>query len=66
MVFDQIWNYFTYIFRLFKIDRTPEYIKNQYIQNLVNNFDNDSDEEIGYIEFNETKMKTYEFVIIRD
>ena len=66
MMFDQIWNYFTYIFRLFKIDRRPEYIKNQSIQNLINNFDNDSDEEMGYIEFNDSKMKHYEFVIIRD
>jgi hypothetical protein len=65
MMFDQIWNYFTYIFRLFKIDRRPEYIKNQSIQTLVYNFDED-DEEIGYIEFEETKMKHYEFVIIRD
>lgn len=64
MTFCQIWNYFTYIFRLFKIDRRPEYIKKQSIQTLVDNFDDD--EEVGYIEFNETKMKTYEFVIIRD
>jgi hypothetical protein len=65
MTFDQIWNYFTYIFRLFKTDRTPEYLKNQSIQTLVYNFDED-DEEVCYIEFNDSKMKQYEFVIIRD
>lgn len=54
MTFDSIWNFITYIFRIFKEDRRPEYIKAQ------------SDDELEYIEINELQREPYTFVIIRD
>ncbi len=53
MTFDSIWNFFTYIFRIFNKDRRPEYIKAQ-------------DDELECIEINETQREPYTFVIIRN
>jgi hypothetical protein len=46
MNFTNIWNLFTYFFRIFKTDRRPE-----YITNLSN------DDELDYFEINEIQKE---------
>jgi hypothetical protein len=55
MNFNNIWNFFTYIFRIFKTERRPEYI-----------CDLSSDDELEYFEINEKQKDPYKFVMIRD
>ncbi len=57
MSLNSIWNLFTYIFRIFKTDRRPEYTKvdDEY------EYDNDEYDELTY-DFN---TSNYTFVIVR-
>jgi hypothetical protein len=57
MSLNSIWNLFTYIFRIFKTDRRPEYTKvdDEY------EYDDDEYDELTY-DFNNSN---YTFVIVR-
>ena len=54
MSFDRLWNLFTYIFRIFKRDRRPEYSRVE---------DND---ELEYGRLTDFDTPVYTFVIVRD
>lgn len=55
MSFNSFWNFFTYIFRIFKKDRRPEYTKVE-----------DDDYEMAYGKLTDFDTPTYTFVIVRD
>ena len=57
MTFDKLWNIFTYVFRIFKRERRPEYVI----------FDNDSsDDEFEYDRLGDFNAPVYSFVIARN
>ncbi len=55
MSFDRLWDLFTYIFRIFKRDRRPEYSKIE-----------EDDIELEYGRLTDFDTPVYSFVIIRD
>ena len=55
MTFDRLWNLFIYIFRIFKEDRRPEYLKVE-----------EDEIELEYGRLNDCDTPVYSFVIVRD
>ena len=53
MSLNSIWNLFTYIFRIFKTDRRPEYSRLE------------EDDELEYGRLTDFDTPTYSFVIVR-
>jgi hypothetical protein len=52
MLFNRFWDFFTYVFRIFKLDRRPEYIKVE-------------DDEIEFGKLSDPNAPPYTFVILR-
>lgn len=55
MSFDSFWKFFTYIFRIFKRDKRPEYTKLE-----------DDEFEIEFGKLSDCSTPVYEFILIGD
>jgi|LakMenE01Jun11ns_1017448.scaffolds.fasta_scaffold7466560_2 hypothetical protein len=59
MTFDKLWNIFTYVFRIFKRERRPEYV-------IFDNNSSDDEFEYEYDRLGDFNAPVYSFVIARN